>query len=69
MLLYTGNTFNEEVVLLSGIDMSQYTVTVTSDVAEVYMINELEFNKKMKQKETMDQLDVFMKNKASNLQQ
>jgi hypothetical protein len=42
---------------------------VTSDVAEVYMINELEFNKKMKQKETMDQLDVFMKNKASNLQQ
>ena len=33
------------------------------------MINELEFNKKMKQhKETIDQLDVFMKNKASNLQ-
>lgn len=71
MLLYTGNTFNEEVVLLEkiGIDTSQYTVTVTSDVAEVYMINELEFRNKMKPKETLDQLVVFMKNKAKNLQQ
>ena len=46
-MLNAGNTFNEEVILLP-IDESQYTVRVKSDEAEVYMINELEFNKKVK---------------------
>ena len=45
MTLYSGQTFNEEVMLLNKIEKSQYSVRVISDEAHVFVINELEFRK------------------------
>ena len=40
MILSVGHTFNEEVMMLSGVEKSQYTVRVISDEAEVFMLDE-----------------------------
>jgi hypothetical protein len=43
MTIYTGQTFNEEAMLLNGLETSQYSVRVVSEEATVFMINALEF--------------------------
>ena len=46
--LMRGQTFGEECILLKDCP-SKYTLTVTSERAEIWIINELEFSKKMRQ--------------------
>jgi hypothetical protein len=43
MTLSAGQTFNEEPLILPGLDFSQYSVKVISEEATVFIINALEF--------------------------
>jgi predicted RNA-binding protein with PUA domain len=67
MTLYSGQTFNEEVMLLNKIEKSQYSVRVISDEAHVFVINELEFRKLKYNQDTLQYLVLFMQSKARNL--
>lgn len=46
MVLSNGHTFNEEYMLIQS--KSQYTVRVISDEAEVFVLDQAQFAKKMK---------------------
>ena len=63
-----GQTFGEEGVLLNHCP-SKYTITVSSEKAEVWMINELEFNKRVNkiEPETRNDLMTIMKKKAKQV--
>lgn len=67
MTLYSGETFNEEVMLLNKVEKSQYSVRVISDEANVFVINELEFRKLKYNQDTLHYLVLFMQSKAKNL--
>ena len=67
MTLYSGETFNEEVMLLNKVEKSQYSVRVISDEANVFVINELEFRKLKYNQDTLQYLVLFMQSKARNL--
>ena len=62
--LMPGQTFGEECILLKDCT-SKYTITVSSDKAEIWFINALEFNKKMRQMpETRFELERIMQCKT-----
>ena len=67
MTLYAGQTFNEELMLLPGTERSQYTIRVTSDEANVFVLNALEFRKLKQHHETIKFLVLLMQNKAEVL--
>jgi len=54
-------------MLLNQIEKSQYSVRVISEIAHVFIINELEFRKLKYNQDTLQYLVLFMQNKATNL--